>query len=104
MRFLSAMLALAVCFATLPIGSARAAPPPRVEAYRCAQLAPAVGPRNVWQTRFSGQRLDLFDYVHRLIAAPCFQTQAACKAWLYWAQSDYPRHNSFRRCRRGLGY
>ena len=104
MRFLASVLALAVCAAAVPIGNAHAAPPPRVEAFHCSYLAPSVGAANVWQTWFSGQREDLFDNVTRLIAAPCFQTEANCKAWLYWAQSDYTDHSRFEPCRRGLNY
>ena len=31
-------------------------------------------------------------------------TQAACKAWLYWAQTDWPLVNTFKVCRKGVGY
>jgi hypothetical protein len=37
-------------------------------------------------------------------AAPCFKTEAACKAWLYWIQSDWPLQNNYWPCRRGLHY
>ena len=104
MRFLAAVIVLATCLAAVSIGSAQAAAPPRVEAFHCSYLVSSVGAANVWQTWFNGERSNLFDRVTRLIAAPCFQTEANCKAWLYWAQSDYTDYSTFRPCRRGLNY
>jgi hypothetical protein len=84
--------------------------PPRVPAYSCSALSAAIGASKVWQTQFEGNRpspLDFFREHPRMehyAAAPCFKTEAACKAWLYWIQSDWPLQNNYRPCRRGIRY
>ncbi len=83
---------------------AEAAQPPRVHAYACGPLVASRGPSRVWQTWFTGVKRDLWDNHRRYTAAPCFASLSACKAWLYWAQSDWPDRNTFRPCRRGLHY
>jgi hypothetical protein len=103
MRILAGFLGLAALLALAAPNAAQAAPQ-RVPAYNCGTLAATIGPRNVWQTWFRGSRLQLFDRIDRYTASPCFKTQAACKAWLYWAQTDWPRQNTFKPCRKGLGY
>lgn len=104
MRILVGFLGLAALLVLSAPHAARAAPPPRVNAYDCRYLASTMGPRNVWQTWFRGSRKPLFGPPEHYIASPCFKTQAACKAWLYWAQTDWPRVNTFRVCRRGIPY
>jgi hypothetical protein len=94
---LVALLALAV-----PLGAQAA--PPRVSAYRCGALASTIGPHNVWQTWFTGGRKPFMQPREWYTASPCFKTQAACKAWLYWAQTDWPLVNTFKACRKGIGY
>jgi hypothetical protein len=102
MRMLAALLALSTVLAGA-IAPAEAAPP-RVAAYDCGALAAQKGPGNVWQTWFSGRRDELFGPDSFYTAAPCFTTQANCKAWLYWAQSDWQKYSTFRPCRKGLSY
>lgn len=103
MRILLGILALGGLLMAAAPHVAHAAPP-RVEAYSCGALASSIGARNVWQTWFRGSRHQLFGPPRWYAASPCFRTQAACRAWLYWAQTDWPRQNTFRPCRRGLGY
>ena len=79
---------------------------------RCRQPAAGQGPRaaassrprsarrNVWQTSFVGQRLGPFDQLEDYHAAPCFRSQADCKAWLYWAQTDWDRYQYFNPCKK----
>jgi hypothetical protein len=105
MRILIGVSGLAVLAALVAsAGPADAAQPPRVEAYQCGPLVTEVGADNVWQTWFRGQKTGVFDWVDRVVAAPCFTSEANCKAWLYWAQSDYPEFNAFRACHRGTVY
>ncbi len=69
-----------------PLPSA-AAQPPRVPALNCGALAAQSG--KVWQTTFWGWRVDDFGFRQEFMASPCFTTEANCKAWLYWARSDF---------------
>ena len=85
MRILAGFLGLAALLMLSAPHAAQAAPP-RVPAYSCDTLASTIGPRET------------------TIASPCFRTETACKAWLYWAQTDWPLVNTFRPCRKGLGY
>ena len=103
MKVFAGFLGLAA-LAALAMPHAANAAPPRVAAYSCGALAAQVGPRNVWQTWFRGMHHELFGPPSRYYAAPCFRTEAACRAWLYWAQTDWPLQNTFRPCRRGIGY
>lgn len=84
--------------------TANAAQPPRVPAYQCGPLAASIGPGQVWQTWFTGQKKGLFDDISYYTASPCFPSEYECKAWLYWAQSDWSYHSNFKPCRLGLGY
>lgn len=79
-----------------------AATPPRVSGESCARLGAEIGRGNVWQTSFVGQRRGFFDRLESFHAAPCFRTQAACKAWLYWAQTDWNYYQYFNPCRKGI--
>jgi hypothetical protein len=103
MRILIGFLGLAALLMLGAPQDANAAPP-RVAAYSCGYLASTIGPRNVWQTWFTGSQRQLFDQIEWYTASPCFKTQAACKAWLYWAQTDWPRQNTFKPCRKGIPY
>lgn len=85
--------------ATLP---AEAANPPRVSGQSCSKLKAEMGRANVWQTSFVGERLGPFDQLEKYHAAPCFRTQADCKAWLYWAQTDWDRYQYFTPCKKGI--
>jgi hypothetical protein len=101
MRLAAALATAAVVIATLGTAAERAkAAPPRVAAGNCSFLAAKYGPAKVWKTNFRGQQRDLWDHFWPYSASPCFTSVAACKAWLYWAQSDYPHQNSFTPCRR----
>ncbi len=103
MRILAGFLGLAALMMVSAPHVAQAAPP-RVAAYSCGYLASTMGASRVWQTWFTGSRRQLFGPPLYYTASPCFKTQAACKAWLYWAQTDWPQRNTFRSCRRGIGY
>ena len=85
-----------------PIPPADAANPPRVQPQNCNRLKAEIGARNVWQTSFVGQRQGFFDQIESYHAAPCFRTQEACKAWLYWAQTDWDRYQYFNPCKKGI--
>ena len=104
MRVLAHLPALAaIATLTFGIGGAEAAPP-RVEPLDCGALAASIGPAKVWQTWFRGEQKPLFGPRDTYSAAPCFKTEAACKAWLYWAQSDWSLYSTFQPCRKGLPY
>jgi len=99
MRF---ALALLLALALAPVVPAHAANPPRVQPQSCRALKAEIGAKNVWQTSFVGQRRGPFDRLESYHAAPCFRTEAACKAWLYWAQTDWDRYQYFNPCRKGV--
>jgi hypothetical protein len=99
---LFALVALAL--STALTGKAEAAQPPRVQAYDCRPLAASIGPAQVWQTWFTGEKKGLFDDISHYTASPCFPTEYECKAWLYWAQSDWNYRSNFKPCRPGYGY
>ncbi len=85
-----------------PLVPAEAANPPRVNPQSCSRLKADMGAKNVWQTSFVGQRQGPFDQLESYHAAPCFRTQADCKAWLYWAQTDWDRYQYFTPCKKGI--
>ena len=101
MRLATATLiaAAAILPAAIP---AEAANPPRVNGESCSKLKAQLGKGNVWQTSFVGQRLGMFDELESYHAAPCFRSQANCKAWLYWAQTDWNRYQYFTPCKKGI--
>ena len=103
MKTLAASLALALAVASVPLSIAHAAPPERVEGLHCATLAAVIGKDNVWSTWFRGYKTGLFDNVDSFVSSPCFRKEADCKAWLYWAQTDWPERNNFRPCAKGIG-
>ena len=76
---------------------------PRVRAYSCDWLAGRMGADRVWSVWFKGARETIRDRIERTSVRGCFETQADCKAWLYWMQSDFPRMMNFGQCRRGIG-
>jgi hypothetical protein len=104
MRTTIATLAAGIATTLLLAGQpAEATPHPRVAGLDCGGLARRIGPGNVWRAFFSGEKETLFDHRWPFTAAPCFKTQADCRNWLYWAQTDYPLDQEVRLCRRGLG-
>jgi hypothetical protein len=97
------MAALVALTMALGMGApVEAANPPRVKAENCNRLKAQIGAGNVWQTSFVGQRQGPFDQLENYHAAPCFRTQDACKAWLYWAQTDWDRYQYFNPCKKGI--
>ncbi len=96
------LLVLACASALLPALPAAAANPPRVQPQSCSRLKAEIGAKNVWHTSFVGQRQGFFDQMESIHVAPCFRTEAACKAWLYWAQTDWDRYQYFNPCRKGI--
>ena len=96
--------ATAAAILMLTVGQAEAAQHPRVPPGDCQALVAARGPHNVWQVSFYGERKDLWDNISDYSASPCFASLANCKAWLYWAMSDWPDRNNSTLCRRGVGY
>ena len=99
--FSVAYLAAALLVLAAPF-PAEAANPPRVQPQSCSRLKAEIGARNVWQTSFVGQRRGPFDRLESFHAAPCFRTEVACKAWLYWAQTDWDHYQYFNPCRKGV--
>jgi hypothetical protein len=89
--------------ALLLVNDVHAASPPRVSGQNCQWLAAEIGATNVWQTTFWGWRYDVFDEREDINVAPCFASEADCKAWLYWAQSDW-KHSFYQwpPCQKGV--
>ena len=105
MRILAGLFGLAALLMLAGAGQrAEAAQPPRVPAYDCGYLANSKGAANVWQVWFRGQRPVPLGPDEHYTAAPCFTSEATCKAWLYWAQSDWPNVSTFQPCRKGIRY
>ncbi len=78
--------------------------PPRVAPGNCGAVAARVGPAKTWQAVFWGRRHDLFDHSQQTFVTACFTTQASCKAWLYWEQTDWPTPVVVRYCKIGMPY
>jgi hypothetical protein len=89
--------------ALMAAASVEAAQPKRgVQGVSCGTLAHSIGASNVWRSYFRGARQGLFDQVWWYTSSPCFRSQADCKAWLYWTQSDWPYYTTVTRCHRGV--
>jgi hypothetical protein len=103
MRPIAATLfAILLAAGTVSPPPALAASHPRVQGQSCPVLAKSMGRANVWNAWFHGARENIFEEMEYYSAAPCFRTGSDCKNWLYWAQSDWPRDQLIRFCRRGL--
>lgn len=85
----AALVAIATLASQAAGHPAAAASPPRVQGQNCQVLAAQIGGANVWQTTFWAWRFDVFGDREDIFTAPCFSSEANCKAWLYWAQSDW---------------
>ena len=95
--------ALALTFPVLFL-PANAATPPRVNGYACKALTASMPAGSIWSAAFFGSRIGPFDRRERTHQVRCFKTDASCKAWLYWMQSDWRDDNLVRRCRVGNPY
>jgi hypothetical protein len=112
MRVLSSVVAAAVVafgMTVVPPLALAAGPyrpaPPRVEGMSCPAAFAKVGRAKTWQALYWGWRRDIFDrHDEQFMQAPCFTSQASCKAWLYWAQTDYPHQNVTKFCKPGAPY
>jgi hypothetical protein len=100
MRLTSICLGFSMAIGGATLAHRADAAPPRVEGYSCKALAASIGPGKVWRTNFRGEKRDIWDNYWPYSASPCFPSEKICKAWLYWAQSDYPDRNTFTPCRR----
>ena len=100
-------VALCVALATAAIlpPAASAGPPPRVKGLICSKSLKASAAKNaIWWTNFQGARKGFFDQRETTMMVRCFRSQADCKAWLYWAQTDWPDWNQWLPCKRGFPY
>ena len=98
----SVAVALGVLFASSLVQTgANAAQPPRVAAESCGALAATIGPANVVQAVFWGQRPDPFERIEETYVSVCFRSKSQCNAWLYWAQTDWQQSHVLTRCRVG---
>jgi hypothetical protein len=96
---LIAATALVAAAMTVP---AAAAQPPRVKAYSCSALKRTLPVSQIWSTWIYGERRNLFGPNDAYQNAPCFKSLANCKAWLYWAQTDWNIDTRMKPCHRGL--
>jgi hypothetical protein len=104
---MSAAAAAALLLGTTMGGPAALAAktPPRVHGMSCVAAAAKVGPAKTWQATYWGWRRDIFDrHNEQFLQSPCFTTQATCKAWLYWAQTDFPNEIVIKFCKQGQPY
>jgi hypothetical protein len=67
------------------------AAPPRVKGVSCSYYN---APRGTWVGYFDGLKespiISFGDRYYPVTILRCFKTQADCKAWKYWVQTDYP--------------
>lgn len=99
------VIVLGVLLVSLAGGTALAALPPRVEGLLCTRSLKASMPKeSIWWTAFYGERTGFFDRHGTTHQVRCFKSEAACKAWLYWAQTDWPYLNQWLPCARGFPY
>jgi len=105
MRIAIGMLSLrTLALVALP-HAPEAAHPARLPSFDCRVLAAQIGTAKVWQTTFWAWRTDDFGHREEYFVSPCFANEANCKAWLYWARSDWdPNYVPPQPCRRGASY
>ena len=84
---------LLVPVAPLPAGAAQ---PPRVQSLNCRSIS-----GTSWWTVFYGEKTNFWGNRESYHRSACFKSQQDCKAWLYWAQSDWPDMNRNQGCRKG---
>jgi hypothetical protein len=109
MRIFAAVgAALTICLgvASSATPSLAANPPPRVQGMNCVDAAAKVGHAKTWQALYWGWSENELDsrLNDQFLQAPCFTTLASCKAWLYWAQVDYPNAIQMQFCKQGQPY
>ena len=92
-----AMVFLAAAVVPPVAPSAFAAQPPRVQALNCRSVSAS----SSWWTVFYGEKTNFWGYRESYNRSACFKSQKDCKAWLYWAQSDWPDMNRNQGCRKG---
>ena len=106
---LAALLVVAATFSAVAAPAPNTppgAPYPRVQGGDCTALKAKLGANAVWHTWFKGQLDTPGDSNGNLSSIyyyddPCFASLETCKAWLYWAQTDWPDMMQFQRCREG---
>jgi hypothetical protein len=88
---LNAAIAVALLFSSAFAPKVADAAPPRVEGFSCSY---GKAPRGTWIGYFDGiKESPIISFGERydpVTMIRCFKTQADCKAWKYWAQTDYP--------------
>ena len=99
---LAVALGAALTLASAAAPTPAAAAPPRVNALNCKTLAKSMAKSSIWSTSFYGQRTDFWNHREFASFAPCFRSQQDCKAWLYWAQTDWSDYNRWKPCHTGL--
>ena len=101
----AAAVTMAIGVTSAPPIALAAKTPPRVQGLNCAATAAKVDRAKTWQALYWGWRRDIFDrHNEEFMQAPCFTTQASCKAWLWWAQTDYPNEIVIHFCKTGQPY
>ena len=95
MPFVRAAALLLVPLVIATVEPAFASPPARV-----APVACGVKGSPLWRTSFHGEKTDFWGRKWSTHDSPCFRSEKACKAWLYWAQTDWPDMNGFTPCKR----
>ncbi len=88
MASLAAIVSSIVMPALLLAATPASAQPSRVQPLDCRALAGSHR-GDIWQTTFWGWKEDDFGFRREFFASPCFTSEKDCKAWLYWARSDY---------------
>lgn len=104
MKVLTFATAIPLLALVVGLSTAQAAPPPRVDGYACRTLKASMPVADIWSAAFYGGRVRPFNQIEYTHQVRCFRTEASCKAWLYWIQTDWRETNMVRRCRVGKPY
>ncbi len=90
-KALNILIAGAILFSPVLLPSAAEAAPPRVKGVSCSYHKASAG---TWIGYFDGVKespiISFGDRYYPVTLLRCFKSLADCKAWKYWAQTDYP--------------
>jgi hypothetical protein len=90
-KALNTLIVTAILVAPLTLPTTSQAAPPRVKGMSCGYQKI---PRGTWIGYFDGVKesaiISFGDQYSPVTLRRCFKSQADCKAWKYWVQTDYP--------------
>ena len=100
-RTLKALIATAIFLLPMAWTNVVSAAPKRVEGVSCRYFKASQG---TWIGHFEGLKespmISKGDQYYPVSILRCFKSQADCKAWKYWVQTDYPIAPRVASCKR----